>query len=132
MRKFTMAGLLVLLLLSLAACGGGDAQQPGAPAEAPAAPAATDVTVEVGNDLAFHPSTVEVPAGQTLNVTMPNSGALEHNWVWEENDEVFLHANPGETDTGSITFDTAGDHPFYCSIPGHREAGMVGTVTVTQ
>ncbi|MBX6351629.1 MAG: hypothetical protein IRZ11_09015, partial [Clostridia bacterium] len=30
----------------------------------------------------------------------------------------------------SYTFDEAGTYPYLCTVPGHAQAGMVGTVTV--
>ena len=35
----------------------------------------------------------------------------------------------GDTDDGTIELE-AGDYVFYCDVPGHRAAGMEGTLTV--
>ena len=43
-----------------------------------------------------------------------------------------LHVtNAGDSVSGRAFFGQAGDYVFYCTIPGHREAGMEGVVTVT-
>jgi heme/copper-type cytochrome/quinol oxidase subunit 2 len=41
-----------------------------------------------------------------------------------------LLAKAGQTVTGEFTFDKPGIFDFYCSIPGYKDAGMKGTVTV--
>ncbi len=129
MRNYKVVGLLLLVLL-LAACGGNDSNNTGAGSETVAPEA---VTVEVGNELAFKPNAFTAQDGQELAVTMQNTGALEHNWVWnDEEGEPFLHTQAGETDDGSRTFTEPGVYGFYCNIPGHREAGMVGEVTVQE
>lgn len=40
-----------------------------------------------------------------------------------------VRADGGRTATGSVTFEL-GTYTFYCAIPGHRQAGMEGTLTV--
>ena len=44
---------------------------------------------------------------------------------------LVLHALPGGT--AELTFRTGqtGTFDFYCTIPGHKQAGMMGTLTVT-
>ena len=41
-----------------------------------------------------------------------------------------LLARAGQTATGEFTFDKPGVFDFVCSIPGHKDAGMKGTLTV--
>ena len=43
-----------------------------------------------------------------------------------------LEYEPGTTATVLFTPTQIGEYEFECTIPGHKEAGMVGRVTVTQ
>jgi uncharacterized cupredoxin-like copper-binding protein len=48
-----------------------------------------------------------------------------------EHDEPYMaHVAPGKTDTIVWQFTRAGEFHFGCLVPGHFEAGMVGTITV--
>ena len=127
MRSYLLAVLMVATVLLLAACGGG-AASPTAPAQGTMG----EVTITVDNSLSFKPSAIEGTAGQPVNITMTNvSTALEHNFVWDDQaDQVFIHTDPGVTESASRTFDQPGTYTFACTIPGHKEGGMVGTLTI--
>jgi nitrite reductase (NO-forming) len=43
----------------------------------------------------------------------------------------YAAANAGETMVIEFTVAAGGDYEFYCAVPGHKEAGMVGTFSVT-
>jgi plastocyanin len=84
----------------------------------------------VAIDIDYSEAPAELPAG-TIPVELINEGAIEHNVVIEElNDELILEALGGESDSGTVELEP-GDYTYYCSIPGHRAAGMEGTMTVT-
>ena len=140
MKKLTMLMVMLLITLLVAACGAADNTGTGTtttPADTGGdtgadTGATTDLSVEGLSTLKWEPAQLTAPVG-TVNVTMTTDGVLEHNFVWADQPESdFLHVPIGETSAGpeSRTFDTAGSYEFYCDIPGHREAGMVGTLTV--
>lgn len=117
----TRVAAAVTAAVLLAACSGGGDDGGGA-----AADGASAVTIASG-DLWFEPTAVSVTAGE-VEITLDNrEGAVEHDVVIEELDDVeVVHAGPGETDTGTVEL-AAGTYTFYCSIPGHRSQ-MEGTI----
>jgi uncharacterized cupredoxin-like copper-binding protein len=119
-RVAATSALLAAVALVLTACGGG-----GGDAEAAAD---GEVTVEAG-DMYFDPESLSAPAGE-VGFVLENVGGADHDLVIEEaGDTEVAYASPGESVTGSLELD-AGTYTFYCSLPGHREAGMEGTLEV--
>jgi nitrite reductase (NO-forming) len=78
-------------------------------------------------DLGFKPSAIAVAAPGTYPVTFVNDGATTHDLTFA--DGTKLSADSKQTATGTVTI-PAGGLAFKCSIPGHAEAGMTGSVTV--
>lgn len=76
----------------------------------------------------FKSNTLSLKMNQPVKITFKNTGV--HTFTVDE-----LGVNVKLTDgSGSVTFTPkkTGTFQYYCAIPGHKEAGMVGTVTVTQ
>jgi plastocyanin len=136
MRKIALA--LSVLALVGAGCGGDDEES----AESTPAPADTSTpsaggggsSVSVAADpsgaLAYEPTTLTAAAGE-VTIEFANESSVPHDVVVERDGE-----DVGETEqiTGSTTSASvdlqAGEYTFYCSVAGHREAGMEGTLTV--
>lgn len=92
----------------------------------------TTATLQItGTDeLAFDPAQLTADAGQiTLELTA--EPGVRHTFVVEEanGDHTVVQAPAGTTATGSLTL-PAGTYTFYCDVPGHRTAGMEGTLTL--
>lgn len=70
------------------------------------------------------------PGKVTIDFTNP--AAIEHDVVIENEAGEELAASPKVTKgKTSVSADLApGTYTFFCSVPGHREAGMEGTLTV--
>jgi nitrite reductase (NO-forming) len=87
------------------------------------------LAVELG-DLFVEPGRVEVPAGSRLSVEVLNNGDIEHDLNLEG--EIGTdRLEPGEAETADFGVIDA-DTEAWCTVPGHREAGMVLTITVTE
>lgn len=128
-----MLALVAGLAMALAACGGGDTDgaDDGATGDAPVAEAGA--ATFVGNDSlqwSSAPAEAELVDG-ALEVTIECDGAVPHNIVFEgvDDDAVLAECSGNDAATATLTVD-AGDYTYYCSIPGHREAGMEGQVTL--
>ncbi|MDP3074408.1 cupredoxin family protein [Bradyrhizobium sp.] len=104
---------------------------------------------ESDGKMLFVPARLEVRKGEQIKFVLRNIGELEHEFVLATTTENLKHAedmknNPNmaheepngkEVDpkkTGEILwkFTKAGEFEYACLIPGHREAGMTGTIVV--
>ncbi len=97
-------------------------------ATAPTSTAATEVHLNV-SEWSFSPKQLQLPAGQPVSLVLDNAGKLEHD-VTIPSLNVSLKAPAGKSATQIITPTKEGTFDFLCSIPGHKEAGMQGTVMV--
>ncbi len=91
-------------------------------------PGASQIEV-VARDFSFSPAEVTLPAGTTMNLVLANQGDLLHD-VTIPALGFRLVADPGARASASLTTPTPGTYEFFCSIPGHREAGMIGILLV--
>jgi plastocyanin len=90
-----------------------------------------DLSAPEDGSLAFEPDSLQAPAGN-VTIKFTNPATVGHD-VHIEGDGEDLAASDvvadGETTEASADLEP-GDYTFYCSIPGHREGGMEGTLTV--
>jgi cytochrome c oxidase subunit 2 len=149
MRRSLIAVVLSLLTLSLvlAACGDDDAStdtpmgsMPGQRADdmggmdghdesTPVAPGARRIEVEA-TSFEFDPDEITVTAGEDIAIVL-SSDDLLHDFTIDDID-VHVAADGGETAEGGLRADEPGEYPFYCTVAGHREAGMEGTLVVEE
>lgn len=115
-KRFMLIVATLLAVLALAACGGG-------------APAPLDVTIK-GSDIKFETTTITAKVGQTVNVTFENVGALEHSFIIADFNVKLEKVQAGQKATATFVADKAGTFEFVCDVAGHKEAGMVGKLTV--
>lgn len=128
-------GLAVLLAgaVALTACGGGGG---GGATSKPAsgAPAGPGVTLKGTDTMRFEPSTLSGRANQAMTVTLDDTGAaLIHDFTIDSigGQKVQAIAQPNGRASATFTPTAAGSYRYYCSQPGHADAGMVGTLTVS-
>jgi outer membrane protein assembly factor BamB/S1-C subfamily serine protease/plastocyanin len=82
----------------------------------------------VSYDIYFDPKAISIPAHTDVNISLPNEGVTLHNFAIDEFG-INVDIPPGETKEVVINA-PAGTYEYYCDIPGHKAAGMVGTLTI--
>jgi plastocyanin len=96
------------------------------------ASSALSVAADPTGALKFTKSTLIAKAG-AITISFTNKSPLAHNLtVQQGTNGPVLGATPtftGGTKTLKLTLE-AGTYTYYCSVPGHRAAGMQGTLTV--
>jgi uncharacterized cupredoxin-like copper-binding protein len=113
-------------LILLVGCGG---QKPQASSGGQTGGSGGSAIVIEATEFAFSPKTVSSSAG-TKTFELQNKGTIEHDL---KIDALNIHTGnvaPGSSKTASGEL-RPGTYEFYCTIPGHKEAGMVGTLNVT-
>jgi uncharacterized cupredoxin-like copper-binding protein len=119
--------LLVVGLAAIAACGGGGGSSgsSGAPA------GSTQVNIM---DFNFKPKDMSVASGKVV-FFLVNSGPSAHDMLIADSTGKTVARSSlvqsGDTFTFTVANLAAGKYIFYCDVPGHRAAGMEGTLTVT-
>ena len=104
---------------------------PAAAAGSSAGGQTVDLAANPEGQLKYDKSAITVKAGK-VNIVFTNMAPLEHNLNVESsarNNEGGTPTFKGGTRTLSVTL-KAGKYKFFCSVPGHRAAGMEGTITV--
>jgi plastocyanin len=96
--------------------------------EAPLIEGAVEVTV-VANDFSFTPSEITIEGDDGFNLTLVNEGRLLHDITIPELN-IQLVASAGETVSTGVAEAPPGEYRFFCSVPGHADAGMVGVLVI--
>lgn len=144
MRRTPLAVLSIACIATFGGiatgCGGDDttgaADNPPATtttsAETTTSPTTAGGTVEIAADpqkLAFSVATATASAG-TVTLRMTNPSSTPHNIALQTPDAKGEVVEQGGVSEVSAEL-AAGTYTYYCSVPGHLEAGMKGTLTVT-
>jgi plastocyanin len=127
MRTRGLVLVAATLALVATACGGGDGGGD-AYVEPKGKPVAT-IKLESGNTF-FDPDKVDAPAG-IIAIDLKNIESGIHDLVIRDVPGFQIEVS-GEGDEVTKKVDLKpGKYEFYCTIPGHEEAGMKGTLTVS-
>ena len=142
-KQLFLIMMLAVIALVLAACGGGS--------ESSETAGAQEFTVTVKDEFNFVPGALTAKAGEEVTVNFENTGTIPHSFAIlnpgvapadavnaseDEQHEMLvleMHEVAAE-ETGTETFTAPsepGEYTYICAVPGHAEAGMTGTLTVT-
>jgi plastocyanin len=135
-RLFPLLLVVLALTLAVAACGGDDDDTTG---EAAAGDTTTPedgmegthltLTADPDGAPSFDQTELTAAAGE-VTIELVNESGVAHNVEVEGNgvEEVSETISEGSTEL-TLTLEP-GEYEFYCAIPGHKEGGMEGTLTV--
>ena len=88
------------------------------------------VSADPGGDLAFAQDSLTAQAGRTT-FEFRNPASIPHDFRVEQDGNEVGGTDVITDDTAEETLDLeAGEYTFFCSVAGHRQAGMEGTLTV--
>jgi plastocyanin len=96
--------------------------------QAAAEQGAGEALVVESYDIYFEPEELSIPADTDVTVQLPNDGVTLHNFSIDELG-ISVDIEPGATQETVINA-PAGEYEYYCNVPGHKAAGMLGTLTV--
>lgn len=143
MRLLARLCLAVFTASLVAACGATEA--------APTEPQSFTV---ITKEFTFAPAQIAVASAEPVELILQNAGAVEHDWSVREIDLSGKPTTSGESGAGHMAGDMhdaptlhvaagpggqaklsfvpskPGTYEFYCTVAGHKEAGMIGTLTV--
>ncbi len=146
----TTPALLLAGLLLLAGCGSSSSGTSSS-ASTPSAPAATPTTATTAStpapstgsgqklsleansegQLSYNTTSLSASAG-AVSIDFTNMSSIGHNVTVESASGETVGSTPtfqGESKTVTLNL-KPGTYKFFCSVPGHRQAGMEGTLTV--
>ncbi len=148
MKKFAVLFAVLVAAMAFVACGGGDDTTSDTTSEAPpakenggekekeaeggtAGAATVDFEADPSGALAYTTDAATAKAGN-VTVNFTNSSPVPHDVRIEGSDgedvggtEVLAEGN----ESAKVDL-KPGEYTFYCSVPGHRQGGMEGTLTV--
>jgi plastocyanin len=106
----------------------------GAPTPPPSPPGAAStiaLAADPNGGLSFDKKQISAKAG-SVTIAFTNSAPLEHNVTIAEGGKLLGATPTFVRGSRSVTLTLkAGTYTFYCSVPGHRQGGMEGTLSVT-
>jgi plastocyanin len=131
---------VVITALAFAACGGGSDDSSmkhsmdngmdmgsGSHKNAAVQAGAREISVDA-RSFAFSPSEITLNAGENVTIVL-KSMDVAHDFVVQGQGHV-VGANAAKQAKGGLMIDTPGAYKVWCSVSGHRTAGMEGTLVV--
>jgi len=152
-RRF-LGGIGIAAALALTACGGGGSSGEGGSGGEGGTAQAVSVAADPSGTLAYQQTTLSGAADTQIPVNFSNPAPVQHNWVLVEAGQEDAVAAAGAANGGTVPNGTAGvivagavldangqetinvpptpagTYPYICTVPGHYQAGMRGTMTI--
>jgi plastocyanin len=133
-KLLTILAVLALASFAFAACGDDDDDDAGAEATTEETDGgggtAVDVSAPEDGSLTFDQGSLSASSGPAT-FEFDNPSSTGHDFCLEQDGSEVgcTDVISGDADTLDVDLES-GDYTYYCSVPGHREGGMEGTLTV--
>ena len=141
-RRVALHSVVVFAIVTLA-CGGSDGGDSGAGVIEEFGPPDTTAALDL-RDIAFSVEMLAGTSGTVLAIDLENTGQLEHDFTIDElpagvsaagsehsrDSAVYVQLDRRTSARLFLRLDQPGEFIFYCSVPGHRGAGMEGVLIV--
>lgn len=115
-----------------------------------------EISIEM-RDIAFEPAALTGQAGEVIEMRFENRGGILHDFTIDQMDAdvmemmggsgagvdmhmgadqgamaraMHLALDAGQEGRMRLRVHEPGTYTYYCTVPGHREAGMLGTLTI--
>jgi plastocyanin len=135
-RLFLLLFAVLALAVGISACGGDDDDDAAEETTTEATTTHEDgggahltLTADPGGALSFDQTELTAAAGE-VTIELVNESATPHNVEVEGNGVEEVSDTISESTTELTLTLEPGEYEFFCAVPGHREAGMEGTLTV--
>ncbi len=128
--RISVLAASVGLALCMTACGGGGGGARGdAQLAAAAAPASFSVTL---TEFKIDPAMIDAPSGAALTFEVKNAGTVQHSFAVKAGDQTYATPmiDAGKTATLQVPALGAGNYEYLCTVTGHADLGMKGTLMV--
>jgi plastocyanin len=141
-KVLILLAALCLSVFAISACGDDEEEEPttaetttteepaGGGGGAAGGGGAVTVSAVADGSTAFEESSLEASAGPTT-FEFTNPASLAHDFCLEQDgSEVGCSETITDSETTLEADLETGEYTYYCSVAGHREGGMEGTLTV--
>jgi plastocyanin len=124
-KRLLPVAVSLLATVAVAACGGGGSSSGGPPKGS--------VVVKM-TDFKYDPNTITHAHG-SITFFLENNGTSAHDLTIFDSSGKQISGSelvqPGNDSSYTVTLSTPGTYQFWCTQPGHKDAGMTGTLTIT-
>jgi uncharacterized cupredoxin-like copper-binding protein len=141
-RTVALHWVLVFVIVTIA-CSGSDGGNSGAEVIEEFGPPDSTTALDL-RDIAFSVEVLTGTSGTVLAIDLENTGQLEHDFTIDElsagvsaagsehsrDSAVYVQLDRRASARLFLRLDQPGEFVFYCSVPGHRGAGMEGVLIV--
>ena len=128
LKRFAVFLVASLAIVGVLAACGGSSNNSTASSGGSSSAGNSSVTIQM-TEMKFTPNTFTVKSGDKVTVKLENKGTVMHDFSIDSL-KIAQTVQPGKSATVTFTAPAAGTLDFYCNQPGHKAAGMTGTITV--